>query len=65
MVFLELKQLTRKSTKHPIKLELDEGGRFQLELNINKKVKAPAGGSKRDLNWREGEEVELWVLIPI
>ena len=65
IIYSNLAQLTRKSTKHPIKLELDEGGRFQLELNINKKVKAPAGGSKRDLNWREGEEVELWVLIPI
>lgn len=62
VLFSNLAQLTNVTKDHPIKKELEEGGRFQLEKCFEKTVKAASDKTKRDLHWRSLEEVELWVL---
>lgn len=64
ILFSNLAQITNTTKDHPIEKELAEGGRFQLETCLTKKVKAASIKTKRDQNWRSSEEVELWVLVP-
>jgi len=62
IVFSNLAQVTNVTKAHPIKKELSKGGRFELEICLTRKVKAASELTKRDQNWREEEEVELWIL---
>ena len=62
LIFSNLAQITNMTEEHPIKKELAEGGRFQLERCLNRAVKTASEKTKRDQNWRSSEEVELWVL---
>ena len=62
ILFSNLAQITNVTKDHPIKKELSEGKRFQLEKCLTKKVKVASGKTKRDQHWRSSEEVELWVL---
>ena len=62
LLFSNLAQITDLTKKHPIKKELAEDGRFQLERCFKKGVKAASEKTKRDPHWRSSEEVELWVL---
>lgn len=62
VLFSNLAQITKVTKEHPIENELAKGGRFQLEKCYKKTVKAASTKTKRDANWREIEEVELWVL---
>ncbi len=62
LLFSNLAQITNVSKEHPIEKELENGGRFQLDLHLKKTVKAASEKTKRDQNWRSAEEVELWVL---
>ena len=62
ILFSNLAQITNVTNDHPIEMELAEGGRFQLEKCLKKKVKAASEKTKRDQHWRSAEEVELWVL---
>ena len=62
LLFSNLAQVTKVTKDHPIEKELAEGGRFQLEKCLKKAVKAASDKTKRDQNWRDTEEVELWVL---
>lgn len=54
--------VTHVTKAHPIKKEPAEGGRFQLEKSLTKRVKAAPDKTKRDQHWRSSEEVKLWVL---
>ena len=63
ILFSNLAQITKVTKDHPIKTELAECGRFQLEKCLTKKVKAASDKTKRNQHWRSSEEVELWVLI--
>ena len=63
IIFSNLAQITNCTKEHPIEKELAEGGRFQLEQCLNRKVKTASEKTKRDQHWRTLEEVELWVLI--
>lgn len=65
LVFSNLAQITKVTTKHPIETELAEGNRFQLEKCYKKSVSAASDKTKRDQHWRSLEEVELWVLTNI
>jgi len=62
LLFSNLGQITKVSKNHPIELELEKGGRYQLDFRLNKKVKAASDKTKRNQHWRAEEEVELWVL---
>ncbi len=62
LLFSNLAQITNVSKEHPIEKELENGGRFQLDLHLKKTVKSASEKTKRDQNWRSAEEVELWVL---
>jgi len=62
ILFSNLAQITNVIKDHPIKKELAEGGRFQLEKHLKKRVKAASEKTKRDQSWRSTEQVELWVL---
>ena len=62
ILFSNLAQITNVTKEHPIKKELAEGGRFQLEKCFKKTVKFASKETKRDQHWRASEEVELWVL---
>ena len=62
ILFSNLAKITKLTKDHPIEMELAEGGRFQLDLFLKKKVKLASDKTKRDQNWRAQEEVELWVL---
>ena len=62
ILFSNLAQITKVTKDHPIEKELAEGGRFQLEKFLKKRVKASSEITKRDQYWRATEEVELWVL---
>jgi hypothetical protein len=63
ILFSNLAEITNVTKEHPIKKELAEGGRFQLEKCLTKKVKAASEKTTRKQYWRSSEEVELWVLI--
>lgn len=62
LLFSNLAQITDVTKAHPIKKELAEGGRFQLEKCLEKTVKAASKKTKRDQHWRASEKVELWIL---
>lgn len=62
IIFSNLAQITNVTTAHPIEKEIAEGGRFQLEKQLTKTVKAASDKTKRDQHWRASEEVELWIL---
>ena len=65
LIFSNLAQITKVTTKHPIETELAEGNRFKLEKCYKKSVKTASSKTKRDQHWRALEEVELWVLTNI
>lgn len=65
LIFSNLAQITGLTKSHPIEHELAEGGRFQLERCFKKNVKKASEKTKRDLDHRKNEEVELWVLTHI
>ena len=62
LMFSNLAQITKVSDIHPIEAELQEGGRFQKEIFIQKKVSQASQKTRRNQNWRATEMVELWVL---
>lgn len=62
VIFSNLAQISDVTKVHPIEKELAEGGRFQLETCLKRKVKLASDKTKRDQHWRSLEEVELWVL---
>ncbi|WP_438711664.1 methyltransferase [Aquimarina muelleri] len=62
LLFSNLAQIINITKEHPIEKELSEGGRFQLEKCLKKKVKTASEKTKRDQYWRSSEEVQLWVL---
>ena len=62
LIFSNLAQITKVSKFHPIEAELSDGGRFQKELFVQKKVSQASKNTRRDQNWRTSEMVELWVL---
>jgi len=62
LLFSNLAQITKVNKSHPIEEELSNGGRFQKELFIQKKVGHASKKTKRNQNWRDLEMVELWVL---
>lgn len=62
LIFSNLAQIIGLSKENPIEQEIANGGRFQLERCFTKNVKKGSEKTKRDLNWRNKEEVELWVL---
>jgi SAM-dependent methyltransferase len=62
ILFSNLGQITNATKEHPIENEIDNGGRFKLEICLNRGVKAASDKTKRDQHWRSTEEVELWVL---
>ena len=62
LLFSNLAQITNVSEDHPIRAELAEGGRFQKELFVQKKVRPASKNTRRNQNWRISEMVELWVL---
>jgi len=62
LIFSNLAQITNVTKEHPIEKELSEGGRFQLEKCLKKRVKPASDKTKRDQHWRSSEEVELWIL---
>ncbi|WP_188463828.1 methyltransferase [Bizionia arctica] len=62
IMFSNLAQITEVTKAHPIEKELASGGRFQLEARLTRSVKTASDKTKRDLNWRSKEEVELWIL---
>ncbi|NKB69033.1 MAG: methyltransferase [Candidatus Latescibacteria bacterium] len=63
LIFSNLAQITNMAKEHPIKQELEDGGRFQLEQYVTKPVKASSKKTKRVQPWRSSQEVELWVLV--
>jgi hypothetical protein len=62
LLFSNIAQITKVTQEHPIELELAQGGRFQLEKCLKKRVKIASTKTKRNQIWRSLEEVELWVL---
>lgn len=62
LLFSNLAQITKVGENHPIEMELSEGGRFEKELLLQKKVRAASKSTQRNQNWRSSEIVELWVL---
>ena len=65
LLFSNIAQITKVDDKHPIKEELDRGGRFEKELFLQKKVRSASKKTKRNQTWRAEEKVELWVLKPL
>jgi methylase of polypeptide subunit release factors len=62
LLFSNLAQITEVTTDHPIKDELEKGGRFEKELFRQQEVKQASKKTRRDQSWRATEKVELWVL---
>ncbi|WP_372751527.1 50S ribosomal protein L11 methyltransferase [Labilibaculum sp.] len=62
ILFSNLAQITGQEKNHPIEKELAEGGRFEKELLLEKKVRSASKNTKRNQNWRHSEMVQLWVL---
>ncbi len=62
ILFSNLAQITGVSENHPVETELSEGGRFEKELFVQKKVSLASKKTRRNQNWRNDEKVELWVL---
>ncbi|WP_452220226.1 methyltransferase [Lacinutrix salivirga] len=63
IIFSNLAEITHITKEHPISKELAEGGRFKLDTCLTRKVKGASDKTKRDQNWRNEEEVELWELV--
>lgn len=62
IIFSNLAEISDTTTEHPIQKEIEEGGRFKLELKLTKSVKKASDKTKRNIHLREAEKVELWVL---
>ncbi len=62
LLFSNLAQIAKVDDSHPIENELVNGGRFEKELFIQKKVRLASKKTKRNQTWRTEEKVELWVL---
>ena len=62
LLFSNIAQITKVDEHHPIETELAEGGRFEKELFIQKKVRLASEKTQRNQTWRSSEMVELWVL---
>lgn len=62
LLFSNLAQITNANEIHPIEEELANGGRFQKELFLQKKVASASNKTRRNQSWRDAEKVELWVL---
>lgn len=62
LLFSNLAQITKVDNSHPIEKELAEGGRFEKELFLQKKVRLASKNTRRNQIWRSMEMVELWVL---
>ncbi len=62
ILFSNLGEITKETKEHPIKNELADGTRFELDLFLKKSVKKASDKTKRNQHWRAKEEVELWVL---
>ncbi len=65
MLFSNLAETVEFSITHPIEEELESGGRFKKEKLIRKRVGKASKKTKRNLNRRENELVELWILSSI
>jgi len=62
VIFSNIAQITNVTKAHPIKKELAEGGRFELEKCYTRSVKSVSDKTRRHQSWRDLEEVELWEL---
>lgn len=65
LLFSNMVELTHPDADHPIKKELEEGGRYELDVRLIKNVKAASDKTKRNQTWRKEERVELWILKAI
>lgn len=62
LLFSNLAQISKIEKNHPIEIELANGGRFEKELILKKKVRSASKYTTRNQSWRAEENVELWVL---
>lgn len=62
ILFSNLAQISYEETHHPIEQEILSGGRFQKVLLVQKQVRSASDKTKRNLERRSSELVELWVL---
>ena len=62
ILFSNLGKITKSSVDNPITIELEKGGRFELEAMLQRPVKQASEKTKRNQTWRAEEEVELWIL---
>ncbi len=62
VLFSNLTQVTNPETEHPVISELTSGGRFLKEQYVEKQVRPASKKTKRNLDRRSNEKVELWVL---
>jgi len=62
VIFSNLAEINNVTKKHPVKDELENGGRFKLEKCLTRTVKSASDKTKRDIQSRASEEVELWIL---
>src|SRR5690554_3876512 len=60
LIFSNQAQIIDATTKHPVEIELVEGGRFKLERCFRKTVRGSS--TKTDQAERSKEQVELWEL---
>ena len=65
LLFSNLAQVSDLTNTNPIEEELENGGRFQKDVLVKAKVKVASKKTRRNQNWREQEQVELWVLKAI
>lgn len=62
ILFSNLAQITGVTKTHPVEEELNSGGRFQKVDLFTSLVAEASHKTKRNMNWRGKEQVELWVL---
>lgn len=62
VLFSNLAEVTNPETEHPIKSELQNGGKFTKEQFVEKQVRPASKKTKRNQGRRSDEKVELWVL---
>ena len=62
MIFSNLAEISKLTDNHPIKEELENGNRFKKERLFTKNVSMSSKKTKRNLDRRAKEIVELWVL---